>query len=169
MTTNHQGLRLESHQGPTLAEPRMRLRRLRVALHALISFPGGQNTPTPESPWHDLTRNEPRATHPCEKERAMIANAIRQGCTTPDQVLSYYLVRLDDAMQEFSPSVRLADVCYVRLISEGAEAVEWQTKAKGLNTPETHERACRETEDVIGIAQIYVAGTRNPVSLGAPR
>lgn len=166
-STNHQGLRLESqsnHPGP-----RRRLFRLRLALHAMIAFPGGQNTPEPEAPWHDLTRNEPRASHPCEKERAMIANAIRQGCTTPDQVLSYFLARLEDAMQEFAPPVRVKEVCFVRLIAEAAEMVDAQVLARGLDTSEARERAARETEDVIGIAQLYVAGTRNPVSMGAPR
>lgn len=168
MSTDRHGLRLESHQPPTSADPRMAIRRLRVALHALIAFPGGQNTPRPESPWHDLTRKDPRATHPCEKEREMISAAIRQGCTTPDQVLSYFLARLTDAMAEFPTEVKVSNVCFVRLIQEEAEMVEAQAEARGLATDEAHERAIRETADVIPLAQLYVAGAfRRP--LGVPR
>lgn len=165
MSTNHQGLTLERHRPSNSAEPRMALRRLRVALHALIAYPGGQNTPRPESPWHDLTRNEPRATHPCEKERAMIAAAIRQGCTTPDQVLSYFLARLTDAMAEFPIEIRVSDVCFVRLMAEQAEALEAQALARGLGTDDAYTVAERETADLIPLAQLYVAGGCRPASV----
>lgn len=167
MSTRQLGPRLESHQ-PQHRDQRMAIRRLRVALHALIAFPGGQNTPRPESPWHDLTRNDPRAVHPCEKERAMIASAIRQDCTTPDQVLSYFLARLEDAMAEFPNDITVSTVCYVRLMAEAAEMVEAQTLARGLGTDEAYTAAERETADIIPLAQLCVAGAfRRP--MGVPR
>lgn len=165
MSTRQIGLTLERQSNHAHIEPRHRLRRLRIALHALIAYPGGQNTPEPEAPWHDLTRAEPRAAHPCEKERAMIAAAIRQGCTTPDAVLRYFIARLTDAMAEFPNNITVRDVCYVALIANEAEAVEAQTLARGLGTDEAHERAIRETADIIPLAQLYVAGAfRRPMS-----
>lgn len=164
-TTNHSGPTLERQSNRT--EPRRRLRRLRIALHAMIAYPGGQLTPEPEAPWHDLTRQEPRAAHPCEKERTMIANAIRQGCTTPQQVLSYYLARIQDSMEEFATPVRVSDVCFVRLIAELADVVESGTLARGLGTAEALQTFQRETAEVVPIAQLVAAGACFPLPMGA--
>lgn len=162
-------MKATSHHRPTLErrqsnappmDPRISERRLRVALHAVIARDGTQLTPAPAHPWHDLTRDEPRAALPCTREREMIHAAIRQGCTTPNQVLSYHLARIADDMAQFDDAPTVSDVCYVRLMAEQAEALEAQALARAFGTPEAEARAAIESEDAITALRLYVAHTQ---------
>lgn len=159
-STSHQGTPLARRQSTHRVEPRIAEQRLRVALAAVIAdqtAPTGQRTPEPDHYWYDNSREQPRAPLVCEKERAMLHAAIAQGCTTPMQVVSYYLARLTDSLAQFPDERRLSDVLYVRLMAEEAEALEAQALARGLGTVEARAAAVRETRDEIGIAELYVA------------
>lgn len=159
-STSHQGAPLARRQSAHRVEPRIAAQRLRVALQAVIadpSAPSGQRTPEPEHFWHDNSREDPRAPLVCEKERAMLHAAIAQGCTSPMQIVSYYLTRLADSLNQFPEQLVVSDVLYVRLMAEEAEALEAQALARGLGTVEARAVAVRETQDVIGVAELYVA------------
>jgi hypothetical protein len=149
MSTNHHRSPLERHQSNRRVHPRIAEKQLRVALHAVIvdgTAPSGQRTPAATAwRWHDLTRERCGAL-PCADERAMLADAIRSGCTTRGQVLTYFLARIGDAMAHFpdADTVRTSDILYVRAMAEIAEAQESIALAHTLPSAETRAIASRE-------------------------
>jgi hypothetical protein len=149
--TSHQGPTLERRQPAAMLDPRMALRRLRGALAAVVT-----KYPEPAWPWEDNSRKTPRSPVPCEKERDMLSAAIRQGCTTRDRVLTYYLVRIQDSMAQFPDAAQftLSDILYVRAMAEQAEALEAQARARALPSPEHCDAAARETREAIGAQQL---------------
>jgi hypothetical protein len=152
--TSHEGPTLERRQPAARLDPRMALRRLRVALGAVVT-----KYPQPDWPWEDNARKEPRSPAPCEKEREMLTAAIRQGCTTRDRVLTYYLLRIQDSMAQFPDAAQfaLSDILYVRAMAEQAEALEAQARARALPSPEHCEVAARETREAMGVQELLVA------------
>lgn len=136
---------------------RFALRRLRNALADVIRDPAalsGQRTPEPAYPWHDLTRETPRAALPFEKERAMLHAAIRQGCTTREKIVRYRAAQLLDDFAQFPDEGRALDVLYTNLVTEEAEAIEAQTIAHALPTETNREAAIRESREAIGVMEL---------------
>ena len=147
-STSHQRAPLaRGHRDPR-CDPRIAERRLRVALARVID---GHAAPEPAYAWHDNSRTDPRAPLPCEKERAMLAAAIRAGATTRDAVLTYYLARIADTLAEFpdAHAVRTSDVLYVRAMAEIAEATEATMLAHTCPDAPHRERAVRELREAI--------------------
>jgi len=135
-------------------------RRLRVALQAVIAdptAPSGQRTPTPDHAWYDNARTDPRSTLPCEREREMLHAAIRQGCTTPLKVVSYFVERIADTLAQFPEQLLVSDVLYVRLMIDEAEALEAQALAHGVPTPEHIADAIVQTREAIVMQQLECA------------
>jgi hypothetical protein len=170
-TTSHRRSPLERRQhSPSRAHPRFAERALRNALQAIIvDETGEQHTPSPDFPWHDNTRETPRAMLPCERERTMLRAAIRQGCTTPERVLTYFLARIADAMADFAQPVDVSALVYTRLVQEQAEALEAQSLARALPSPERWQHAVRETRDVIHAAHVFCQMPGFAPVDGAPR
>lgn len=157
--------RKRSGLAPVQRDPRSRrddrdrfaLRRLRIALADVIRDPAalsGQRTPTPAYPWHDVTRDAPRAALPCEKERAMLHAAIRQGCTTREKIVAYRAQQLLDDFAQFPDEASPNDIMFTRLLLEQAEAIEAQTVAHGLPTEENRARAIRESREAISVMEL---------------
>jgi hypothetical protein len=166
-STRHQDSSLARHQSDHRVDPRLAERRLRVALQQVIT-----RTPDPVHPWHDNSRAEPRAPLVCAKERELLHAAIAQGCTTPMQIVSYYLARLADSLNQFPEQLLASDVLYVRLMAEEAEALEAQALAHGIPTPANRETALRETREAIVVQQLECALLESgefPRPMGVPR
>lgn len=141
-------------------DERFALRRLRSALADVIRDPAalsGQRTPEPAHPWHDLSRETPRAALPCAKERAMLHAAIRQGCTTRAQVIRYRAQQLLDDFRQFPDECTASDVLYVRAMLEQAEAIEAQTIAHAMPTEPNRLAAVRETREGIAVQELLCA------------
>src|SRR5438045_905191 len=100
--TRTRRVRLAPDQPSHRGDDRFAQRRLRDALAQVIA---GAPAPMPDAPWYDNARRDPRAPLVCEKERAMLAAAIRQHRTSPQQILSYFLVRLADTMSQFDVDI----------------------------------------------------------------
>lgn len=158
-TTSPRPAPLEGRQPHQRMHPRIAERHLRVALHGVICDAhavSGQRTPAPEHPWHDLTREEPRTALPCAKERTMLHAAIRQGCTTRDQVLTYFLARIADAMGQFpdAAAFRVSDILYVRAMAEIAEAQESIALAHTVPSDDTRAAAVREGREALPLIEL---------------
>lgn len=150
-------------------DPRVQLRRLQVAFIAIVH--GARRMP---DRWYGLTERNRTCSYPFEREREFIHEAIRNGCTSPDRVISYHLTRLQDDLAQFPEALDASEVLYRRLVTEQAEAIEAQTLAHALATEEARERAVRETEEAITLGQLYVMDTRrdlpnHPLPMGAVR
>jgi hypothetical protein len=144
--TNHHGAALARRQSGHRMDPRLAERRIRNALQEVIrnpALPSGQRTPCPEYPWHDNTRAEPRAQLVCAKERELLEAAISQGCTTPAQVIEYYLVRIEDSLAHFESPHEARELVYIKLAIDEAEALQAQSVDHALPSPE-HRRAAVE-------------------------
>ena len=158
--TNHHGATLARRQSghPTM-DPRLAERRIRIALGAVIcaSTPSGQRTPSPEHAWHDNSRAEPRSPLVCAKERAMLADAARQGCTTPDRIIEYFLVRIEDALAQFPAEYSARELVYLKLAIDEAEALEAQSIDRALPSPEHHRAALEATKRVAFDAEVFLS------------
>lgn len=149
-TTKTSQVNLAIHQTAPRQDPRIALRRVRVAFAELVT-----KAPVPGHAWHDVTRTDPRTRLPCEKERAMIHDAIRQGCTTPDRVIRYHVARMQDDLTQFPEAPLLEELLYVQLIREEAEALDAQSIAHALPSAEHQEAAIRATAQVARDARLY--------------
>jgi hypothetical protein len=158
--TNHHGAALARCQSGHQMDPRLAVRRLRNALHAVIvsdESVSGQRTPVPEHAWHDNTREQPRSALVCEKERAMLADAALQGCTTPDRIIEYFLVRIDDALAQFPSEYSARELVYLKLAIDEAEALEAQSIDRALPSPEHHRAALAATKHVALDAEVFLS------------
>lgn len=157
--TNHHGAALARRQSGHQMDPRLAERRIRIALSAVIcskASTSGQRTPVPEHAWHDNTRAEPRAGLVCSKERAMLADAAQQGCTTPDRVIEYFLVRIEDALTQFPAAYSARELVYLKLAIDEAEALEAQSIDRALPSPEHHRAALEATRHVALDAEVFL-------------
>jgi hypothetical protein len=150
LSTNLNAATLATRPNLNRIEPRLAARRLLIALAAVPT-----RTPMPGHAWHDLTRTDPRSAMPFAKERGMIHDAIKQGCTTPDRVISYRLAQMKDDLAQFAEAPNVVELVYVQLVTEEAEAVEAQTLAHALPTAANRDAALRETEEASTIARAY--------------
>lgn len=151
MTTKLRPANLAVRQPAHRMDPRVAERRLRVALADLVT-----RTPTARTPWDDNRRREPRSALPCEKERAMIHSAIRNGCTTPERVIGYRLFQMRDDLAQFEEAPDVGELLYVQLIREQAEALDAQSQFHARRTPAHAEIAIKETEDVVTLGRAFV-------------
>lgn len=149
-TTRTSRVNLAIHQTAPRQDPRLALRRIRVAFAELVT-----KAPAPGHAWHDVTRTDPRTRLPCEKERAMIHDAIRQGCTSPDRVIRYHLARMQDDLAQFAEAPLLEELFYQQLIQEEASAIDAQSIAHALPSAEHQAAAVRATAQVARDARLF--------------
>lgn len=104
----------------------------------------------------------------------MIAAAIRESCTTREQVVAYYLNRLARSLRLFPDAAQypLLGVLYVHFTRENADALHAQSIAHALPTAENRARAVRETRELLPIAELTCAelervGSDFPLPMGA--
>lgn len=122
-------------------EPRLEKRRRRVAFVEIVA--DARRLP---AAWYAHTRRDPRNKLPSERERELIHEAIRAGATTPERVIAYRLFQMRDDLAQFSETPALAELLYVQMIREEAEAIDAQSTAHALPTPAHLDTAVRETE-----------------------
>lgn len=118
------------------------------------------NAPRKPDAIYELSRAEPRALLPDERQRRMIHEGIRDGYISRDQIVAYRAMQLLDDLAQFAGSQSAADALYVAFMKEAAEAVEAQTMAHGVPTPENKATAARETDDLVAVASMRVAMLR---------
>lgn len=140
-------------------EPRVALRRLQVAFVDIVT--GAKRMP---QKWYDLTRSR-AATFPFQRERQFIHEAIRLGCTSPNQVITWRLKQLADDLAQFSEPLDMNELFFVRLICEQADAVDAQIKAHAMPTAANREAAVAETEEATLMGRLYCALLRGGQSL----
>lgn len=160
MATKTSEVSLAAHQTQQRLDPRMAMRRLRVAFSSVVI-----TTPEPRHPWDDVRRKEPRSALPCEKEREMIHAAIRQGCTTPDRIISYRITQLQDDLAQFHETPLLEEMLYQHLIREQAESMDAVTRAHAMPTPAHRDAAIRETEEASLVGRMFCLLMRSGRSL----
>jgi hypothetical protein len=141
--------------------PRRPGQELRDMLHDVIkdpTAPKGQRTPEHTGwRWHDLRRDDPRTDVPSGDEDAMLAAAIREGCTTRGKVVVYFLKRLERTLGFFGSPMPVDEVLYPQFAKENADMVEAQCIARALPTPENKQRAVMETREAVSIAELACA------------
>lgn len=140
---------LARHQTQPRLSPRMAERRLRVALANVLT-----KTPMPRHAWDDNTRTDPRCTVACDREREMLHQAIRQGCTTPEKVVEYYLVRMADSLAQFDEAPLLEEMCYLQWFKEQGEAHDAVARLHVLPTHEHRESAIREVTEASFLSRV---------------
>lgn len=143
---------LARRQTPPRLDERLALRRLRIALMAVIIA----RRPEPTHAWDDVARTDPRAALPCEKERAMVHAAIHQGLTTPERVIDYRLFQMADDLAQFDEAPQLAELLYVRLIQDEAEALDAQSIDHALPSPTHHVAAIAATQQLVRDARVFL-------------
>lgn len=156
MSTKLNQVHLAVHQTDPRPDPRMALRRMRVALAEVIT----QAPTSMADAWYDVSRKEPRAALPCAKERAMIHAAIADGCATPESVIRYRLFQMHDDLTQFGEAPLLEELLYVQMIQEQAEAIDAQSRAHALGTTTLELQAIRETEEATVLQRAYCAMKR---------
>ncbi len=155
--------KLAVHQSAPPTDPRMALRRMRVALAEVIT-----KAPTPQHFWHDLTREDPRSALPFEKERSMLHAAIAQGCTTPERIIRYRLAQMHDDLAQFAETPLLEEMLYVELMNEQHEALHAQARAHAFPGDSLEMDAIRETEEANVVMRAYCWLMREGRSLLQP-
>jgi hypothetical protein len=123
-------------------------------------FDNAARTANPTRPWEKFA--EP--LRDVATEAARIGGATAD--TTEERIVDAVICFLEYVLEPLETRAA-ADVTYVQLVREQAEALDAQARARGLGTAEARAMAVRETRDVIGVAQLYVANVRRP--LGTPR
>lgn len=160
MRTKTSRVILANHQTQPPMDPRMAVRRVRVALAGVIT-----KTPEPSHFWYDITREEPRAAMPFEKERDMLHAAIRQGCTTPKRIMLYRITQLQDDLSQFAEAPLLAELVMQHLITEQAESMAAISLAHAMPTAAHREEAIRETEEASFLGRVACEVLRSGGSL----
>ena len=115
------------------------------------------NAPRKPDAIYEYQRSHCRLQLPDEKQRALIHEGIRAGYITRDQIVAYRATQLLDDLSAFAGSESAADALYVAFMTEAADAVEHNTIAHGMPTPDNVARAAQETRELVAVAQMRVA------------
>ena len=154
MSTKLSTANLATRRTHQRTDPRLQLRRLRVAFVGIVS--AARRMP---APFYELTRTRERA-YPFEAERCYVHAAIREGATTPEKVVAWRMAQLHDDLAQFDEAPQLEDLVYVQLINEESEAVHAQTIAYAFPTPANREAALRETAEAVSFCHAFMQMVR---------
>lgn len=150
---------LATHQRAAAIDDRLAERRLRVALAEIIA--DAPSYPEPRWRWEDVARTQPRSSMPFKREREMIHSAIREGKTTPEHVIRYYLARMHDDLAQFAEAPLLEELLYRQLINEQVQAIDAQSRAHALPSPAHIDDAIRETEESTLLGRVFCVLARS--------
>lgn len=113
---------------------------------------------TPKPEWsYEFTRGEDRRRHPAELERKLLHAGIAAGEITKEAVIAYRAAQLHDDLKAFGGNVEPGEALYVEFMTQAAEAVEAETVAKGMPTPQNISNAIRQLDDVVAVGALRVA------------
>lgn len=153
--TETRGANLAVRQTPPLT-PAIARRRRTVAFYEM--FADASRKP---SSVYALTRKEPRRKPYDEREREVIHAGIRAGQITPEGLIRYRLAQIQDDLAQFSEAPLLEELLYLQLIREEAEALDAQSRAHALPTPDSIDAAVRETEDATLVGRVFCVLARS--------
>lgn len=152
MPTKLSSANLATRRITTRTDPRLAMRRLRVAFIGMVS----RARRMPAS-WYELTRSDRDVAFPFERERRFIHEAIRQGATTPEAVVEWRMAQLRDDIEQFDESPQLEELCYIALIREQSEAISAQSLAHAQPTQAHMDLAVRETREAVTYGKFFIA------------
>lgn len=152
MPTKSTSASLATSRTTPRTDPRIALRRLRVAFIGMVS--GARRMP---QGWYELTRTDREVAFPFERERRFIHEAIREGATSPEAIVRWRIAQLLDDLEQFDESPQIDDLSYIALIREQSEAINAQSLAHAEPTDTNLDRAVRETRESVAYMRLFMA------------
>lgn len=107
--------------------------------------------------YYEFTREERRANIADEGQRTFIQAGLRDGAITVDRYMDYRLWQIADDLANAPGQPSLADVGFVRFVTEAAEGLDACAEQRGMPSIATNERAVKEVRELAAAAQFYGA------------
>lgn len=107
--------------------------------------------------YYEFTREERRAHIADEGQRTFIQAGLADGSITVDRYMDYRLWQIADDLATAPGQPSLADVGFVRFVTEAAQGLDACAEHRGMPSIATTERAAKEVRELATAALVYGA------------